>query len=114
MSNTNVFELTYRSGAKETIVTDAQTVEDQCNRTFGMTVDEAAEFGASVVLVGPYDPEAGAQEELERGLDPDPRPEPVEVVDPQPDGAAAEAEQPEGTTAEAEQPVAQPSEEPQP
>lgn len=102
--NTNVFELTYRSGAKETVVTDAQTVEDQCNRTFGMTVDEAAEFGAGAVLVGPYDPEAGAQEELERGLDPDPRPEPVEVVDPQP----------EGTTAEAEQPVAQPSEEPQP
>ena len=102
--NTNVFELTYRSGAKETVVTDAQTVEDQCNRTFGMTVDEAAEFGAGVVLVGPYDPEAGAQEELERGLDPDPRPEPVEVVDPQPEAPVEQAEQPVAQTGEEAQP----------
>lgn len=51
---TNRFLLTYRSGATEEVVTDAETAADQCMRTFGLTPEEAAEFGAAVELLGPY------------------------------------------------------------
>ena len=40
--------LTYANGATETVITDAQTAADQCNRTFGLTEEEAAEHGCSV------------------------------------------------------------------
>lgn len=48
---TNKFKLTYGSGVTEEVITDADDVADQINRTFGLTVDEAKEAGVSVELM---------------------------------------------------------------
>ena len=48
---TNKFKLVYPSGVTEEVYTDAVDVADQINRTFGLTVAEAAEFGVSVELI---------------------------------------------------------------
>lgn len=48
---TNKFKLTYASGLTEEVYTDAVDSADQLNRTFGMTEDEAKEFGVSAELL---------------------------------------------------------------
>lgn len=45
------FILTYRNGAQEAVITDAETCEAQCNATFGLTLEQAREFGANVEFV---------------------------------------------------------------
>lgn len=50
------FKLNYKNGTHEVVQTDAQTVEDQLNRTFGLSPEQAEEFGVSVELL-PDDPE---------------------------------------------------------
>lgn len=46
------FLITYRSGKTEEVVTDATTVEDQINRTFGLnSVADADDFGVHVEIV---------------------------------------------------------------
>lgn len=42
------FILTYRNGAQEAVITDAETCEAQCNATFGLSLAEAQEFGSNV------------------------------------------------------------------
>ena len=56
------FKLTYRNGNSELITTDAETVEDQCNRSFGMSLEEARDFGSNVEI---YEEPKGAPTEKE-------------------------------------------------
>lgn len=51
----STFKLNYKNGAHEIVQTDATTVADQINRTFGMTLEEAEAFGVSVEML-PDDP----------------------------------------------------------
>lgn len=52
MSNT--FEITYSSGLKEEVQMELETAEQVCNQVFGLSLEQAAEMGASVTLVGDY------------------------------------------------------------
>lgn len=42
------WRLTYANGAEEVVITTAQTAAEQCNATFGLTEEEAAERGCAV------------------------------------------------------------------
>lgn len=53
MSNT--FKLNYKNGSHEIVQTDAASVEEQINRTFGLSPEEAAEFGVSVEMLPSVD-----------------------------------------------------------
>lgn len=46
-----VFKLTYTNKAGEYVQTDAQSVEDQTNRSFGLSVEEAEDFGVKVEMM---------------------------------------------------------------
>jgi hypothetical protein len=46
-----VFKLFYRDGSSEEVTTDAVDVADQINRTFGLSPDEAEEFGVSALMM---------------------------------------------------------------
>lgn len=50
------FKLNYKNGSHEVVQTDALTVEDQVNRTFGLSVKEAKDFGVGAEIL-PDDPE---------------------------------------------------------
>lgn len=59
--NTNRFKITYKSGATEEVSTDAVDAADQTNRTFGLTPEEAAEFGVKVEMLGEFEPDVEAE-----------------------------------------------------
>jgi hypothetical protein len=79
----STFLLKYRSGASEYVQTDATSVADQINRTFGLSEEEAADFGVAVEMM-PDDfefvpgmippPEAEAEAEPEPSAPPPPAP----------------------------------------
>jgi len=50
--STRFFLIKYKNGKEEYVQTDAANVADQVNRTFGMTVEQAEEFGVSVEMMG--------------------------------------------------------------
>ena len=54
------FRITYKNGKTEDVHTDAETVADQINRTFGMSVEEADDFGVGAEIL-PSDEELEKQ-----------------------------------------------------
>jgi hypothetical protein len=55
MSNT--FTITYANGMSEDVQMDLETAEEVSNAVFGKTLEQAAEIGCNVVLVGEFVPE---------------------------------------------------------
>lgn len=49
--NTRSYKITYANGNTEVVTTDAVDTADQINRTFGLTVEEAASFGCAAELI---------------------------------------------------------------
>ena len=56
--NATKFILTYRNGKQEEVITDAADCNAQCMRSFGLTLDEAREFGGNVELAEEINPQA--------------------------------------------------------
>lgn len=59
---TNVFKVKYSNGHEATINSTDETAEQMCNSTFGLTIEQAAEHGCSVELIGPFEPPVEAAE----------------------------------------------------
>lgn len=68
---TNVFKITYANGKTAEVNSSDETAEQMCNTTFGLTVEQAAEHGCSVELIGPFEPagEAVVTEDAGSGTD---------------------------------------------
>lgn len=54
--NARKFILTYRNGKQEEVITDAADCNAQCMRSFGLTLEEAREFGGNVELAEEVNP----------------------------------------------------------
>lgn len=68
---TNVFKVKYSNGHEATINSTDESAEQMCNSTFGLTLEQAAEHGCSVELIGPFEPsdEAAATDDADSGTD---------------------------------------------
>lgn len=69
--NTKQFLITYKSGLQEKIWTDAKDIVDQINRTFGLTLKEAEDWGVKIEeLVGLGDPQPESSAPAEPPVNP--------------------------------------------
>jgi hypothetical protein len=91
--NTRVFLIKYKNGSEQYQQSDAVDAADQINRTFGLTLEQATEFGVSVEMM-PEDFQMPGTEEV--------KPEEVKVEETQtnlelvPEGTPSAVAQVEG------------------